>query len=498
MKHRIAALLLPLMLLLCIAVQAQDVQTQDTQALDAQVQDTIDRTVFRRVCSYSEEVFSDVRAKDWFAPYVEAVYEYGLMGYHGEGVFSPRESITVAELLTISARMHSTYQVGAAISFASGEESRNWYVPYIAYLEEIGLLPLQLDDYCVPATRAQMAHIFASTLPQEWYDNRNAQLVTDAYLSRCFITDVDEYTPYQQEILWMYQQGILVGKDAAGSFLPESTVTRAEVAALLVRMIEPEQRLTPKWTTPAYVSAAGTAYSDLVRPPEKVNTAPDYDDADAIDALVRQALSAGEYAVALSYPRTFGADDATALAHAFTPQVKAYCEQMYNAVTCRAYSSGQAYLTFSSTAWSNIEEMSVFREQTMARAIEIHDSLWETGALTQEMNQYEIARVYYVWLCENCRYDSDKVTDTSLSHTAYGALCNGVAVCDGYTGAYDLLLKLEGIDCYALFNDEHIWTVATLDGTEYHIDTTWGDQYGVLDMSYFAMTAEQSRAKHAW
>ena len=36
-------------------------------------------------------------------------------------------------------------------------------------------------------------------------------------------------------------------------------------------------------------------------------------------------------------------------------------------------------------------------------------------------------------------------------------------------------LKLEGIDCTALSNNSHIWTVATLDGTDYHIDTTWGD-----------------------
>ena len=71
-------------------------------------------------------------------------------------------------------------------------------------------------------------------------------------------------------------------------------------------------------------------------------------------------------------------------------------------------------------------------------------------------------------------------------------------MCDGYTGAYNLLLKLEGINCYALFNASHIWTVAYLDGIEYHIDTTWGDQFGRVDMSCFGMTAEQSRAKHAW
>ena len=480
LKYRIVSLLLPLTLLLCVAAQAQSVPA-----------------VFQRTLSYNG-TFTDVNADSWYVPYAAAVYEYGLMEGRGEGVFVPDGSITVAELLTLSARLHSTYENGgSAVSFVRSEAGANWFDPYLAYLEETELLPFTLSDYHIPATRAQMACIFAATLPQEWYDERNAQLVTDAYLSRGFITDVDEYTPYQQEILWMYRKGIHVGAEDTGIFFPASTVTRAEVAALLTRMVEPELRLTPDWTVLPYRSAAGTAFSDLVRPPEQVDTAPAFDDADAIDALVRQAIAAGQDTVMLTYSRTLTADDAAALARAFTPRVKAYCEQMYNAVACRAYSTGRAYLTFSSTACSP-SELTAYRAQTMECAIAVHDLLWETGMLSYGMSEYEIAQTYFAWLCENCRYDNGKVANDSLSHTAYGALCAGVAVCDGYTGAYNLLLKLEGIDCTALFNDTHIWTVAVLDGTEYHIDVTWGDQYGVIDMSCFGMTAEQSRAKHAW
>lgn len=482
MKHRIVSLLLPLTLLLCVAAQAQSAPAP---------------AVFQRTLVY-DAAFTDVSADSWYASYAASVYEYGLMEGRGAGIFAPDSNITVAELLTLSARLHSTYENGgSAVSFARSEAGANWFDSYFTYLEEMELLPFRLPDYHVSATRAQMACIFASTLPQEWYDDRNAQLVTDAYLSRDFITDVDEYTPYQQDILWMYRQGILIGADDTGSFHPANTVTRAEVAALLTRMVEPDTRLTPAWTVLPYHSAAGAAYSDLATAPESVNTSPAYDDTAAIDALVRQAIAAGQNTVALSYSHTLNASDATALARAFTPCVKTYCEQMYNSVSCRAYSSGRAYLTFSSTTCSE-SELIAYRAQTMARAIAVHDELWELGALSYEMSEYEIAQVYFSWLCENCRYDNGSVTDSSLSHTAYGALCNGVAVCDGYTGAYNLFLKLEGIDCSALFNDIHIWTVATLDGTEYHIDVTWGDRYGVIGMNYFGMTAEQSRAKHAW
>lgn len=50
----------------------------------------------------------------------------------------------------------------------------------------------------------------------------------------------------------------------------------------------------------------------------------------------------------------------------------------------------------------------------------------------------------------------------------------------------------------ALANRSHIWTVATLDGTQHHIDTTWGDQYGRTDLRYFGMSAEQSYRAHSW
>ena len=74
-----------------------------------------------------------------------------------------------------------------------------------------------------------------------------------------------------------------------------------------------------------------------------------------------------------------------------------------------------------------------------------------------------------------------------------------VAVCDGYTGAYNLLLKLEGINCYTQTGSEHAWTVAVLDGTEYHIDTTWGDSSIIFaNELYFAMSPALSYGFHPW
>ena len=219
-------------------------------------------------------------------------------------------------------------------------------------------------------------------------------------------------------------------------------------------------------------------------------------DTAAIDGLVRNMLARGEHTITLNYSKALTTATASALTQAFTSCVKTYCEQMYNAVSCRSYSTGKVVLTFSSTACTD-KTLESYRAKALAAAIKVHDSLWESGTLSYDMSQYEIARTYFQWLCDHCRYDN-AAADDSASHLAYGALVSGLAVCDGYTGAYNLLLKLEGIECTSLFNDSHIWTLATLDGTQYHIDVTWGDQYGRTDLRYFGMSEEQSYQCHPW
>ena len=133
----------------------------------------------------------------------------------------------------------------------------------------------------------------------------------------------------------------------------------------------------------------------------------------------------------------------------------------------------------------------------MAAALEVREQLWESGAITASMTDTEKARVYFEWICGNCTYDYE-AGDKSVSHIPYGLFANGTAVCDGYTGAYNLFLKLEDIPCTALSGKGHIWTVAVLDGEEVHIDTTWGDTGDSVDDSFFAMTAAQSWAHHSW
>ena len=175
-----------------------------------------------------------------------------------------------------------------------------------------------------------------------------------------------------------------------------------------------------------------------------------------------------------------------------------YAEHMLNHATCSYYeSTGEMTITFS-VAGAPAEETIAYREETLSAALAVRQAMWDNALIQDGMTEQEKALVYFRWICENCVYDTD-ADDASLSHTAWSLFQRGLAVCDGYTGAYNLLLKLEGINCYTQTGSEHAWTVAILDGTEYHIDTTWGDSSIIFaNELYFAMSPALSYGFHPW
>ena len=477
MKKTIPALLLALCLLLSVPALAASDSTDN----------------FVRSRAYAGQ-FSDVTTASVFYDNVAALYEYGLSQGKPDGTYGVRDSLTVGQAVIFAGRIRSLYRTGdpeqGPAAYQSGDQAAA--VPYLLYLQAEGVLDTALDSQlAAPATRAQMAHVLANVLPEEALPPVYDQLVTECYASRCFITDVTEYTPYYEDILSLYRKGISVGSDAHGSFLPEESITRGAAAAMLTRMVDPALRAAPRWVLDEVHTAKGATLADLVTPGRYIASPSTERE---MDETVRYMLSSGSNQLTLRYPG-ISAVKAHQVMELALSTVKTYCEQSYNSVSCSYNLAGSVILTFSAADLGS--DISQYRAAAMDAAIGVHDQLWETGQLTSGMTEWEKARVYYTWICDNCVYDYD-AGDGSLSHIAYGLFQNGAAVCDGYTGAYNLLLKLEGIDCTALSNASHIWTVATLDGTEYHIDTTWGDSGSSISYAFFAMTAEQSRLYHAW
>lgn len=97
--------------------------------------------------------------------------------------------------------------------------------------------------------------------------------------------------------------------------------------------------------------------------------------------------------------------------------------------------------------------------------------------------------------------DFDPASEAYLSR---GCLVNGLAVCEGYTSAFNLLMNSVGIECSIVYNTarNHTWNMVTLDGEYYLVDTTWDDVPASapdwMRYKYFNVTSDTLRQDHIW
>ena len=187
---------------------------------------------FASTRSWSHELFTDVSADDWFYEDVKNAYELELMSGYGDGTFSPKGQITLAETVTIAARIHAI--AAGADAFVQGEV---WYQVYVDYALANGILAEPLSDYKRAATRLEFAEILSRSLSSEDLSPINTVEVGA-------IPDVRD----NESVYLLYRAGVLIGSDDLGTFRPDTTIVRSEVAAIIARMAVPSLRKEIKLT----------------------------------------------------------------------------------------------------------------------------------------------------------------------------------------------------------------------------------------------------------
>lgn len=116
------------------------------------------------------------------------------------------------------------------------------------------------------------------------------------------------------------------------------------------------------------------------------------------------------------------------------------------------------------------------------------------------MTHAEIALALHSYLGENLYYDNDL---EPLSFTSYNAIMGKKAVCQGYSFAYEHLLRLVGIEGVIATSKvmNHAWNVVNIDGNWYHIDATRDDIEGYGVTHRFFMLSDETlteRGHHSW
>lgn len=116
-------------------------------------------------------------------------------------------------------------------------------------------------------------------------------------------------------------------------------------------------------------------------------------------------------------------------------------------------------------------------------------------------SDYEIICAVNKYLCETVVYPDSKPYEP-ITHTAYGALKNGLAVCEGYTCAAKLILNKFSIKCdiqtgVCTNGEGHAWNLVQLENNWYQMDITWNDgSRNITD--YLLVTDEYMKKSRSW
>ena len=206
-------------------------------ALNVVAYNVVGLSNFEQTQAYAEDVFSDVSSSAWYSNNVSSVYEYELMNGVGSNRFNPQGTITIAETFTTASRIHCIYFTGESLYVDSDDVFSVWYEPYLIYSQDSNILATTYPDYTAVATRADFAKILAASIDP--IDLQPINLVDDGA-----IPDVDMSSDYADAAYLLYRAGVLTGSDENGTFNPTSTISRAEAAAIITRIVDPSLRKT--------------------------------------------------------------------------------------------------------------------------------------------------------------------------------------------------------------------------------------------------------------
>ena len=116
------------------------------------------------------------------------------------------------------------------------------------------------------------------------------------------------------------------------------------------------------------------------------------------------------------------------------------------------------------------------------------DAVIDGFGFTEQTHIYEKVSVIYDYITSNITYDYENLEDDTymLKHTAYAAMMNKTAVCQGYALLYYRMAEQCGIDTRVIIGDgggDHAWNISKLGNYYYNLDATW--DAGMDEYSYF-------------
>ena len=118
-----------------------------------------------------------------------------------------------------------------------------------------------------------------------------------------------------------------------------------------------------------------------------------------------------------------------------------------------------------------------------------------------DKDQYHKICAIYDYICSTVTYDYINLNnnDYKLKYTAYAALKNHCAICQGFSVAFYRLCLESGVDARVISSEAmvHAWNIVQLGEDYYEMDSTWDRKEAVSSYSNFLKGSVGFRSNHA-
>lgn len=189
-----------------------------------------------------EPSFTDTQGI-WCEENIRLCWQIGLLAGTSERTFSPEDELSKAQVIVIAARMQDLLSGGTG-AFQEPKDGEAWYAPALRHFDTV----LQMAGIKLETPLSKWVEFPVS--PKDPACRRELVLLLSAALeaSGTKLPAINENVKIPDSadsaVHAFYQEGILNGMDRYGCFKGSNELNRGQAAAILSRILAPNQRLT--------------------------------------------------------------------------------------------------------------------------------------------------------------------------------------------------------------------------------------------------------------
>ncbi len=188
----------------------------------------------------------------------------------------------------------------------------------------------------------------------------------------------------------------------------------------------------------------------------------------------------------------------TSYCHIFVKILQQHPEYNYNTVVWRNTNGTYGYHRGDSLSKKEQDQKIKAADKAADQAVK--------ACIRPGMSVKQKAKAIHDYLIQTCSYNQQAASAGNQyddAFTAYGALADGSAVCQGYAAAFNLMAQKCGVQSMAVCGRAggvaHAWNYVKIGNKNRYIDCTWDDtDTEKIRYDYFDATEEKMREQHVW